>query len=104
MSNREFYQNEISKGNEYKGEGQTNMDIKLSRPPHGRYAEFDRYEELCRAKDFYELLPQGVTDQLFCTYSTQNGNPRLILKPMKIEVLRLNPTFVAFHDLIEAHE
>jgi len=45
-----------------------------------------------------------VTDQLYCKYDTQNGNPRLLLKPAKVEIIRLNPTIVIFHDIVEPAE
>lgn len=100
--NRKYYKEEIAKGNDYQGE--QHLDMKLNRPPHNRYPEFDDYEELCRANNFYETQPEEVSSQLFCTYSNQNNNPRLILKPAKVEVIRLNPTFVIFHDIIQPYE
>ena len=34
--NRDYYNDEIAKGNDYKGN--QDLDIKLQRPPHNRYA------------------------------------------------------------------
>lgn len=41
---------------------------------------------------------------MFCFYQTQNNNPLLILKPVKAEIIRLNPSAVIFHDLISDDE
>lgn len=69
-----------------------------------RFDEFETYETLCRQDSTYNLMPQKVQDQLYCKYSTQNNNPRLILKPAKVEYLRINPDFVFFHDIINDYE
>lgn len=69
--NRKYYIEEIAKGNDYQGE--QHLDMKLNRPPHNRYPEFDDYEELCRANNFYETQPEEVSSQLFCTYRSLEG-------------------------------
>lgn len=69
-----------------------------------RFDEFDTYEELCRQDSTYNLMPQETQDKLYCKYDTQNNNPRLILKPAKVEYLRINPDFIFFHDVVSEEE
>ena len=69
-----------------------------------RFDEFETYEDLCRQTNIYDRMPKDQKDKLICKYSTQNNNPRLILKPAKMEYIRMNPDFVFFHDVVSHEE
>ena len=78
--------------------------IVQEKPSYYRYNEFDTYEDLCRQKTIYDKLDQKDIDKLTCKYETHGGNPRLILKPAKIEFIRRNPDFVFIHGIVTDEE
>ena len=62
------------------------------------------YEKQCREKNLHDTLDREQVDKLKCYYWTQMGNPKLILKPFKIELLNIKPTYTLFHDFVSKEE
>ncbi|KAK8782584.1 hypothetical protein V5799_016075 [Amblyomma americanum] len=66
-------------------------------PPDSDVGE---YKSVCVQEG--DLRPSG--GRLFCTMSTNYGDPRLILQPYKIEVLSLQPRIVVFPGFLSSAE
>ena len=104
--NKAYYLKELKSGNFI--EVLTSDDWKTFKFPEPNTGlneyYFKNYESLCRQENFYERMDQKQIDQLFCFYHTQNNNPRLILKPIKAELIQLKPSKVIFHEFLSNEE
>ncbi|XP_070685651.1 prolyl 4-hydroxylase subunit alpha-3 [Pempheris klunzingeri] len=69
----------------------------LRRPSSHYLRTRDTYERLCQTKGSQPLHFENP--RLFCDYFT-NGNPALLLLPVRREVLSLRPYVVLYHDFI----
>ncbi|KAI7800455.1 prolyl 4-hydroxylase subunit alpha-3 [Triplophysa rosa] len=69
----------------------------LKRPDTTYLRTRDVYEKLCQTKGSQPTHYQNP--KLFCDYFT-NGNPGLLLQPMKREVISQQPYVVLYHDFI----
>eukprot|EP00731_Ephydatia_muelleri_P003865 Em0002g41a len=63
--------------------------------------EHERYEQLCRQAD---PTPKGMHQKLICYYDDRSRNPRLILSPVKVEVLHVDPDLFMIRDLLTEGE
>ncbi|XP_077492004.1 prolyl 4-hydroxylase subunit alpha-1-like [Amblyomma americanum] len=77
---------------------------KMSRPsiryPPPPQSDVHSYKSVCTAEG--DLRPPG--GHLFCTMSTNFGDPRLILAPHKIELLSMEPRIVFFPGFLSPSE
>ncbi|KAH7944477.1 prolyl 4-hydroxylase subunit alpha-1 [Rhipicephalus sanguineus] len=62
--------------------------------------DVDEYKSVCAENDGL----RSTTAQLSCVMWTGDGDPRLILAPLKLEVLSLTPRVVAFADFLTPSE
>ncbi|XP_052739287.1 prolyl 4-hydroxylase subunit alpha-1 [Bicyclus anynana] len=62
--------------------------------------ERQSYEALCRGE---MEMPSKITKKLYCRYLNEN-NPFLILAPVKMEYMYLNPDIVVFHEVLSDSE
>ncbi|KAK9521083.1 hypothetical protein VZT92_020920 [Zoarces viviparus] len=69
----------------------------LRRPDSDHLRTRDTYERLCQTKGSQPI--QFENPRLFCDYFT-NGNPQLLLLPVRREVLSLQPYVVLYHNFI----
>ncbi|XP_075957014.1 prolyl 4-hydroxylase subunit alpha-3 [Anarhichas minor] len=70
----------------------------LRRPDSDHLRTRDTYERLCQTKGSQQPM-QFENPRLFCDYFT-NGNPQLLLLPVRREVLSLQPYVVLYHNFI----
>ncbi|XP_066538828.1 prolyl 4-hydroxylase subunit alpha-3 [Hoplias malabaricus] len=73
----------------------------LKRPSSNYLRTRETYEKLCQTQGLQPKLYENPG--LFCDYFT-NGNPGLLLQPMKRELVSLQPYVVLFHNFISAAE
>lgn len=59
---------------------------------------------LCRGEDIDAKKKHPPVKDKRCFYSTNNGHPYLLLRPLKVEVFSQNPYIAMFYDLIEPKE
>lgn len=52
----------------------------------------------------YLHQPKGMHQKLICYYDDRNRNPRLVLSPVKVEVLHVDPDLFMFRDLLTEGE
>ncbi|XP_033099602.1 prolyl 4-hydroxylase subunit alpha-1-like isoform X2 [Anneissia japonica] len=109
LSNKEYFTNELKKLEKKQGENGKDPDGKdglMDIPPGDRpltsLDERERYEALCRG-DSNAVKVQGKPWQLRCFY-THNNAPRLLLSPIKTEVVFKNPTLIYYHDILSEYE
>uniref|UniRef100_A0A8C2Z079 Prolyl 4-hydroxylase subunit alpha-3 n=1 Tax=Cyclopterus lumpus TaxID=8103 RepID=A0A8C2Z079_CYCLU len=69
----------------------------LKRPTSNHLRTRDTYERLCQTQGSKPM--QFKNPKLFCDYFT-NGNPQLLLLPVRREVLSLQPYVVVYHNFI----
>ncbi|XP_056297945.1 LOW QUALITY PROTEIN: prolyl 4-hydroxylase subunit alpha-3 [Pseudoliparis swirei] len=69
----------------------------LKRPTSNHLRTRDTYERLCQTQGSQPM--QFENPKLFCDYFT-NGNPQLLLLPVRREVLSLQPYVVLYHNFI----
>ncbi|XP_034720055.1 prolyl 4-hydroxylase subunit alpha-3 isoform X2 [Etheostoma cragini] len=69
----------------------------LRRPSSNYLGTRDTYERLCQTQGSQPMLFENP--RLFCDYFT-NGNPGLLLLPVRREVLSLRPYVVLYHNFI----
>ncbi|XP_042343060.1 prolyl 4-hydroxylase subunit alpha-3 isoform X2 [Plectropomus leopardus] len=69
----------------------------LRRPTSNHLTTRDTYERLCQTQGSQHMHFENP--RLFCDYFT-NGNPALLLLPVRREVLSLQPYVVLYHDFI----
>ncbi|XP_040047147.2 prolyl 4-hydroxylase subunit alpha-3 isoform X1 [Gasterosteus aculeatus] len=74
----------------------------LRRPTSNHLRTRDTYEMLCRTQGSQQPL-QFENPRLFCDYFT-NGNPQLLLLPVRREVLSVQPYVVLYHNFITDKE
>ncbi|XP_078483537.1 prolyl 4-hydroxylase subunit alpha-1-like [Ciona intestinalis] len=60
------------------------------------------YERLCRGEGIH--IPPSVERKLKCYLYTNNGHPRLLLQPVKLEELWHSPHLVRFHGIMSDKE
>ncbi|XP_071952055.1 prolyl 4-hydroxylase subunit alpha-1-like isoform X2 [Antedon mediterranea] len=118
-SNKEYFEHEIAKEKkekEEKKEGDNEdkeeetvededndlMNIAPGDRPWSALNERDRYEALCRG-DESVVKVKGKPWQLRCFYKHNNA-PRLLLSPIKTEVVFKNPTLLYYHDIMDDRE
>uniref|UniRef100_A0A8C2Z081 Prolyl 4-hydroxylase subunit alpha 3 n=1 Tax=Cyclopterus lumpus TaxID=8103 RepID=A0A8C2Z081_CYCLU len=70
----------------------------LKRPTSNHLRTRDTYERLCQTQGSKQPM-QFKNPKLFCDYFT-NGNPQLLLLPVRREVLSLQPYVVVYHNFI----
>ncbi|XP_042343059.1 prolyl 4-hydroxylase subunit alpha-3 isoform X1 [Plectropomus leopardus] len=70
----------------------------LRRPTSNHLTTRDTYERLCQTQGSQQHM-HFENPRLFCDYFT-NGNPALLLLPVRREVLSLQPYVVLYHDFI----
>lgn len=70
----------------------------LKRPTSNHLRTRDTYERLCQTQGSQQQM-QFENPKLFCDYFT-NGNPQLLLLPVRREVLSLQPYVVLYHNFI----
>ncbi|XP_049431667.1 prolyl 4-hydroxylase subunit alpha-3 isoform X1 [Epinephelus fuscoguttatus] len=70
----------------------------LRRPNSSHLTTRDTYERLCQTQGSQQKM-QFKNPRLFCDYFT-NGNPKLLLLPVRREVLSLRPYVVLYHNFI----
>ncbi|XP_067948072.1 prolyl 4-hydroxylase subunit alpha-1-like [Watersipora subatra] len=63
--------------------------------------EYVKYEALCRGED---IMANPYKHDLKCYYSTSDGNPLLLLAPVKVEELYKSPDILLYHDVISDGE
>ncbi|XP_060074824.1 prolyl 4-hydroxylase subunit alpha-1-like isoform X2 [Ylistrum balloti] len=63
--------------------------------------EFATYEKLCRGETTHVYKHRH---QLVCRYHTNNMNPLLILSPMRMEEIYLDPYLIFFHQALTDNE
>ncbi|XP_074535932.1 prolyl 4-hydroxylase subunit alpha-3 isoform X2 [Halichoeres trimaculatus] len=73
----------------------------LRRPSSKYLRTRDSYERLCQTQGSEQM--HFKNPRLFCDFFT-NGNPRLLLLPVRREVLSLQPYVVLYHDFITEKE
>ncbi|GFY17859.1 prolyl 4-hydroxylase subunit alpha-1 [Trichonephila clavipes] len=94
-----YYQNLLNNGDHSKGdEGSPSDDMPkpLKVIKREQIPTFTNYERLCRGEHIKTPFEQS---QLNCRYTTSN-NSYLVLQPVKVEQLSLDPEIVIFHDII----
>ncbi|KAH7636267.1 vacuolar protein sorting-associated protein 33a-like protein [Dermatophagoides farinae] len=72
----------------------------------GDNEDYKRYQMLCRGEEFpmdKTELKRRTSDQR-CYYSTNNGHPYLILKPLKVEQFNSEPFIAMYYDVISDKE
>ncbi|XP_054454254.1 prolyl 4-hydroxylase subunit alpha-3 isoform X1 [Anoplopoma fimbria] len=74
----------------------------LTRPTSNNLRTRDTYERLCQSQGSQQRM-QFENPRLFCDYFT-NGNPKLLLLPVRREVLSLKPYVVLYHNFISDTE
>ncbi|KAH0625287.1 hypothetical protein JD844_033752 [Phrynosoma platyrhinos] len=76
-------------------------EVALQRPNVTHLETRDTYERLCQSlgsqPSHYEL------PNLYCSYET-NGDPLLILQPLKREIVHLRPYLALYHDFVSDSE
>ncbi|KAF7653277.1 hypothetical protein LDENG_00085230 [Lucifuga dentata] len=77
----------------------SNRRVGLRRPISTYLRTRDTYERLCQTQQPEHFENPG----LFCDYFT-NGNPVLLLQPIRRELLSLQPFVVLFHDVVSDTE
>lgn len=105
-ANKEFYLDQIEK-NQYINVRYEDdwLTFEVPKPDTGyNVGWFENYEKLCAQENFYDSISQEKQDDLFCFYHTQNNNPRLILRPIKAELVEKVPSKVIFHDFLSEEE
>lgn len=65
-----------------------------------RRPEMQRYEELCKIAHVHDSIAPKMKNRLKCYYWTQNGRPSLLIQPVKLELINLEPTVGIFRDVI----
>ncbi|XP_051718236.1 prolyl 4-hydroxylase subunit alpha-3 isoform X3 [Ctenopharyngodon idella] len=79
----------------------TNQSLALKRPDTTYLRTRNVYEKLCQTKG---SQPKHFENpRLFCDYFT-NGNPGLLLQPIKRELISLHPYVVLFHGFVTRPE
>uniref|UniRef100_A0A9J7X299 Prolyl 4-hydroxylase subunit alpha-3 n=2 Tax=Cyprinus carpio TaxID=7962 RepID=A0A9J7X299_CYPCA len=79
----------------------TNQSLDLKRPDSTYLRTRNVYEKLCQTKG---SQPKHFENpRLFCDYFT-NGNPGLLLQPIKRELISLQPYVVLFHSFVTRAE
>uniref|UniRef100_A0A1I8NYV7 Uncharacterized protein n=1 Tax=Stomoxys calcitrans TaxID=35570 RepID=A0A1I8NYV7_STOCA len=71
-------------------------DVKIDYPYY-KTNEYRLYERVCRGEHENTYSPQQK--YLFCQYHT-NGHPYLLLQPLKLEQLSLDPYVIYVHDVL----
>ncbi|XP_076002077.1 prolyl 4-hydroxylase subunit alpha-3 [Genypterus blacodes] len=79
----------------------SNRSNGLRRPGTTHLRTRESYERLCQTQGSQPLHYENP--RLFCDYFT-NGNPGLLLRPIRREVLSLRPYVVLYHDFISERE
>uniref|UniRef100_A0A8C1VB95 Prolyl 4-hydroxylase subunit alpha-3 n=1 Tax=Cyprinus carpio TaxID=7962 RepID=A0A8C1VB95_CYPCA len=83
----------------------TNQSLVLKRPDSTYLRTRNVYEKLCQTKgsqiSFHTVLV--IQTMLFCDFFT-NGNPGLLLQPIKRELISLHPYLVLFHNFVTRAE
>lgn len=112
--NREYWAEELAIGHDFSEHYDFSLDLKINKPleqADHKYEWWPEYNELCRQQTVHHpdtvqnvKTPSTNTDKLFCFYDNQNFNPRLILKPSKVELITINPTKVIFRDFVSEEE
>lgn len=64
--------------------------------------DFDAYERLCRGEQLPRSLSQSDRAKLVCTY--RRHRPMFYIRPIKEELLNVDPRVVVFHDVITDSE
>lgn len=79
----------------------TNQSLVLKRPDSTYLRTRNVYEKLCQTKG---SQPKHFENpRLFCDFFT-NGNPGLLLQPIKRELISLHPYLVLFHNFVTRAE
>ncbi|XP_064458444.1 prolyl 4-hydroxylase subunit alpha-1-like isoform X2 [Ornithodoros turicata] len=103
--NIKYYEDILAKEETHKrgDDGDVPVDHSMSaRSRHGVLDDSERgiYERLCRGEQFPHLYKDW---QMTCQYVT-NGNPYLLLQPVKEEVMFPKPRIVVYHDVLSDSE
>ncbi|XP_065191112.1 prolyl 4-hydroxylase subunit alpha-1-like isoform X2 [Sycon ciliatum] len=61
------------------------------------WRDFEYYKKYCRESVEVSPFPDH---EMICFYENNNRNPRLILNPVKVEVVTVNPTLLIYRDVL----
>lgn len=89
--------------NELRIQNYTRYSEKL-RVVEGDSEDYKHYQMLCRGEDIDVKKKHPPVKDKRCFYSTNNGHPYLLLRPLKVEVFSQNPYIAMYYDLIEPNE
>ncbi|KAG8185444.1 hypothetical protein JTE90_022375 [Oedothorax gibbosus] len=90
--NLRFYDEQVSLQEESQGIVTSETTVYIEQPD----TSFRDYERLCRGERIRSLAEES---KLFCKYTT-GGSFYLLIQPVKVEILSLDPWIVMYHDIL----